>query len=487
MRWLSKALGGYRTRLIERLIPEVARSQDEIDQLGKQVVRTSKEMQQLGQHAESRRQEIEQLGHQVLSDREEIERLLQQIEQYRQDITQLGGHVGSNRDKIEQLGHQAASDRQETDQLGQRVVHYRQEIDQLGREVVHYRQEIDQLGQEFVHHRKYLSDEVARHSEEIDQLVSKCGATADAEARYRKEARCRQLISSAIARYFVMGERSEDASIRFEDVKVDSDANWIPEILGRAELSEPEFMVFKHFDQDTGTILDIGANYGYAAASMWAAGATSKILSFEPNPWHRPCLLRIKEMRPALFDFIHLALGSTDSWTRFIVPVIEGIGISALSSAAMEAEMDWGLPENLVQHMIRDHPGLDAPRLQFTEVTWHTERLDDVLPKYQFDIQVSDITAMKIDVEGFEAAVLAGAVHTLRAHKPLIMIEGANRNADVIAWLSPLGYSYADFVVDHVVLTDQLSSNSNGFFLHRDRLDHYRSIGLLRSGSSDVI
>ncbi len=52
MRWLSKTLGGYRARLIEKLIPEVVRSQDEIDQLGKQVARNSKEMQQLGQHAE---------------------------------------------------------------------------------------------------------------------------------------------------------------------------------------------------------------------------------------------------------------------------------------------------------------------------------------------------------------------------------------------------------------------------------------------------
>jgi FkbM family methyltransferase len=473
MRWLSKTLGGYRARLIERLIPEVVRNQDEIDRLGKQVLRNYKEIEQLGQHAELTRQAIEQLGDQVLSDRQAIEQLNQQIVLYRRDIEQLDGHVASNREKIEQFGRQAASHRQEIDQLGQRVVHYRREIDQLGQEVAHLRQDI--------------SKEIARHSQEIDQLNSKWGTTAEAEARYRKEARCRQLISSAIARYFVMGERSKDSSIPFEDVKVDSNAKWIPEILERAEVSEPEFMVFRHFDQDAGTILDIGANYGYAAASIWAAGARSKILSFEPNPWHRPCLLRIKEMRPGLFDFIHLGLGSTDSSTRFILPVIEGIGISALSSAAMETEIDWGLPENLVQHMIHDHPGLDSPRLQFTEVTWHTERLDDVLPKYSFDIEVSNITAMKIDVEGFEAAVLAGAVHTLRAHKPLIMIEGANRNADVVACLSPLGYTFADFVVDHVVLTDQLSSNSNGFFLHRDRLDHYRSIGLLRSGSGRVI
>jgi FkbM family methyltransferase len=459
MRWLSKTLGGYRARLIERLIPEVVRSQDEIDQLGKQVLRNSKEIQQLGQHAELGRQGIEQLSYQVLSDREKIGQVHQQIAQYRQDIEQLGCPVVANREKIEQLGQQAASDRQE----------------------------IDRLGQEIVHHRQDSSKEMARHTEEIDQLGRKWSETAEAEARYRKEARCRQLISSAIARYFFMDERSKDDSIPFEDVKVDSNANWIPEILGRAELSEPEFEVFKHFDQDAGTILDIGANYGYAAASIWAAGATSKILSFEPNPWHRPCLLRIKEMRSGLFDFIHLGLGSTDSSTRFIIPVIEGIGISALSSAAMEAEIDWGLPENLVQHMMHDHPGLESPRLQFTEVTWHTERLDDVLPKYPFDIDVSTITAMKIDVEGFEAVVLAGAVNTLRTHKPLIMIEGANRNADVVARLSPLGYIYADFVVDHVVLTDQLSSNSNGFFLHIDRLDYYRSIGLLRPRSSGSI
>jgi chromosome segregation ATPase len=252
MRWLSKTLGGYRARLIERLIPEVVRNQDEIDQLGKQVLRNCKEIQQLSQHAELTRQAIEQLGDQVLSDRQAIEQLHQQIVLYRRDIEQLGCHVASNREKIEQLGQQAASHRQEIDQLGQRVVHYRREIDQLGQEVAHHGQD--------------MSKEVARHSQEIDQLNSKWGTTAEAEARYRKEARCRQLISSAIARYFVMGERSKDSSIPFEDVKVDSNANWIPEILERAEVSEPEFMVFKHFDQDAGTILDIGANYGYAAA-----------------------------------------------------------------------------------------------------------------------------------------------------------------------------------------------------------------------------
>lgn len=252
-------------------------------------------------------------------------------------------------------------------------------------------------------------------------------------------------------------------------------------MLTRAEVSEPEFIAFKCFNGDRGAILDIGANYGYAAASIWAAGATSRILSFEPNPWHEPCLRRIKDMRAGLFDHIGIGLGSQAGETRFVIPVIEGVGISALGSAAIETETDWTIPENVLRHMMQDHPGVDSPRLQFTEVTWRTERLDDVLANRRFDIDLSDIIAMKIDVEGFEADVLTGAPRTLRTHTPLIMIEGANRNPAVVDCLSSIGYVYAEFSDDILALSDQPSSRANGFFLHGDRLDHYRTIGLLGS------
>ncbi|HBK04945.1 MAG TPA: hypothetical protein DDZ81_03665 [Acetobacteraceae bacterium] len=342
----------------------------------------------------------------------------------------------------------------------------------LTAEVVRNHEQIDQLNQQ-----------IERSSEALDQLNVQLAATDQAKVRYRKEAKCRQLICSTIARYFIIGERKigGQSVIRFEDVTVDSNPDWIPDILARSDLSEPEFVIFKHFNQDSGTILDIGANYGYAAASIWAAGATSKVLSFEPNPWHVPCLARIKELRPGNFDYLNLGLGTATSETRFVIPVIEGIGISALSSASIESETAWTIPENILHHMMQDHPDLELPRLQFTEVLWHTERLDDVLRNASFDVEVSSISAMKIDVEGFEADVLRGAPITLSTHKPLIMIEGANRNADVISCLNPAGYRYADLEGDHVVLSDEQSPRSNGFFLHEDRLDHYRSIGLLGS------
>jgi FkbM family methyltransferase len=298
---------------------------------------------------------------------------------------------------------------------------------------------------------------------------------------HQREARLRQLIGTVITRYFIKGDRSAETSIDYTDIEIDSNPDWIPELMARTGVSEPEFAIFKYFSNDDGVILDIGANFGYAAASMWAAGATSKILSFEPNPWHEPCLQRIKELRGHLFDHVGIGLGSRAGDTRFVIPVIEGIGISALGSAAIEMETDWTIPENVLRHMMQDHPDLDAPGLRFTEVTWRIERLDDVLANREFEVDVADITAMKIDVEGFEAEVLRGAIQTLRTHRPLIMIEGANRNPAVVDCLSPIGYVYAEFSDDVLVLSDQQSSRVNGFFLHGDRLDHYRAIGLLGS------
>jgi FkbM family methyltransferase len=359
-----------------------------------------------------------------------------------------------------EIAHQFERNREAIDQLAARLA-------ELTTEIAQKHGETDQ--------------DFKRNREATNQLTARLAEANQSILHYRKEAKCRQLIGSAIARYFIIGDRTSGGatSIRFEDVTIDSNPDWIPEILARTNPSEPEFIVFKHFNEDNGTILDIGANYGYAAASIWAAGATSTILSFEPNPWHMPCLARIKHLRPGKFDYLNVGLGAMTDETRYVIPVIEGVGISALSSAAMEAETAWTIPENVLHHMIQDNPDVEEPRLQFAEVIWHTQRLDDVLPTMVCDVGLSQISAMKIDVEGYEAKVLSGAPDTLLTHKPLIMIEGANRNPEVMSCLLSGGYRYADLEADHVVLSNEVSSRSNGFFLHESKLAHYRSIGLL--------
>ena len=299
--------------------------------------------------------------------------------------------------------------------------------------------------------------------------------------KFRKEAACRQLIGNVIARYFIKKERTSDISIGFSTLRPDSDPVWMTGVLERTTLTEPEFAIFRFFNDDTDTVLDIGANYGYSAATIWAAGATSKILSFEPNPWHVVCLEQIKQMRPGIFDFVNIALGSSPGELNFVLPVIEGTGVSGLMSASIESEMDWAIPENVLLYMVNYLPNVALPRLQFTEMTWEVAQLDTVLAGRSFDVPTDAISAIKMDVEGFEADVVAGAVNTLHRHKPLVMLEGANRDPDVVRQMTALGYRYADFNGDTLNLMTRASTRTSGFFLHDSRLQQYRDKGLLTS------
>jgi FkbM family methyltransferase len=297
--------------------------------------------------------------------------------------------------------------------------------------------------------------------------------------RSRKEALCRQQIGYAIARYFIKHERTPDLAIPFEQVTIDSNPVWVPDMLERKALSEPEFAVFRYFDDPTDTILDIGAHFGYSAASIWTAGSRAMVVSFEPNPWHIACLERIKAMRPTQFDYLTTGLGSTTGEVGFTMPVVEGTGISGLSSAAIESETDWAIPENILLYMMNDLAAVPMPRLQFSEARWPVARLDDVLSQHPITVSLTHISAIKIDAEGFEADVIAGAIATLDHHRPMVMIEGANRVPEVLAQLTARRYVYADFHGDGLVLSDKRSARTSGFYLHEMKLDTYRRIGLL--------
>jgi FkbM family methyltransferase len=304
-------------------------------------------------------------------------------------------------------------------------------------------------------------------------------ALRDDLARSRKEALCRQQIGYAIARYFIKHERTPDLSVPIESVTVDSNPVWVPDMLERKALSEAEFAVFRCFDDPADTILDIGAHFGYSAASIWTAGSRAMVVSFEPNPWHIGCLERIKAMRPTLFDYLTIGCGSTTGEARFTMPVVEGIGISGLSSAAIESETDWAIPENILFYMMNDLAAVPLPRLQFAEARWPVARLDDILNNHPISVPTDRISAIKIDAEGFEADVVAGAIATLDHHRPLVMIEGANRVPEVFAQLTARRFVYADFRDDGLMLSDERSSRTSGFFLHETKLDTYRRIGLL--------
>jgi len=298
----------------------------------------------------------------------------------------------------------------------------------------------------------------------------------------KKEVSLRHNVSVSIGRYFSQGRRTPDVAIPIGKVRVDScSVEWIPKMLEQG-IHEEEFSIFRFFQDPTETILDLGANYGYGAASIWASGSKACILSFEPNPWHFPCLQAIKDLKPGKFDFLGIGLGARASTQIFTMPVLEGVGLSSLCTADAVNELAWGIPENLVAHALKYLPDVAEPRIQFTEVAWQTISLDDALKSHSFAVPLKKIVAVKLDVEGFESEVIAGGMATLAGHRPLLLIEGANREKAVVDQLSGLGYCYGDFQNDKVVLTSRQSTRVGGFFLHSSRLAEYRDKGLVIEG-----
>jgi FkbM family methyltransferase len=214
--------------------------------------------------------------------------------------------------------------------------------------------------------------------------------------------------------------------ISCDEVRRDLAPDDVAEVLNGPPI-EPDFAIFRYFDQPSETVLDIGANIGMAAASIFNSGCRAAVVSFEPNPWHHPSLLRIKKRMRGRFDMLPTGLGVPRGQLRFVTPVIEGKAESTLSTADILGELDWGIPENLVSYLMNEPWNVAEPRIQFCESDWQIDTLDAAVAQARLDVSLERIAAIKLDVEGYEANVIAGGHQVLARHRPLLMVEGANR------------------------------------------------------------
>jgi hypothetical protein len=85
---------------------------------------------------------------------------------------------------------------------------------------------------------------------------------------------------------------------------------------------------------------------------------------------------------------------------------------------------------------------------------------------------------VKIDAETFEYQVLQGMQDTISRCRPLIMLEGANRDEQVRSFFAKHFYLFAERRGNKLTLSDGISSSDNGFFLAGERLDEYRQRGI---------
>ncbi|WP_339913206.1 FkbM family methyltransferase [uncultured Brevundimonas sp.] len=173
---------------------------------------------------------------------------------------------------------------------------------------------------------------------------------------------------------------------------------------------EPELALLPELVDPHRVAIDVGANSGVWSWSLLRVAR--EVHAFEPNP------KMFSRLKAALGNQVHLhtvALSDTAGEAEFIVPLTKrGYSNQHGSLSRMGADGAHGI------------------------VKVQTCRLDD--------LDIRDVGFIKVDVEGFECAVLAGAVETLKRERPVLVVELEERHtgrpiADLIREVESYGYA----------------------------------------------
>ena len=245
-----------------------------------------------------------------------------------------------------------------------------------------------------------------------------------------------------------------------------------------SSIHDNDYLVFKHFTDPGEAFIDIGANAGYSAASMWATGSRMGVISFEPIASYEKNLKEIGERAPFPHDYRICGLSDTPGSCVFYMPVCNGMGISAYTLIDLEifkrradiyAMTFYNEMKNLYNAEINTFSIYKFESLVST--------LDTVLEQEKFTVNTDKIAVMKLDTEGHEFYVLKGSLATIEKHQPLLMIE--HHNGDIEKLLREMGYTQVYRHGVNLSHGEQDKDNVfNYFYMAAGKINYYRELGL---------
>jgi FkbM family methyltransferase len=193
---------------------------------------------------------------------------------------------------------------------------------------------------------------------------------------------------------------------------------------------ERDFAFFAQCADQTGLFLDVGANAGMSAVSFRIFNKQAPILSLEPNPAHRRDLSFVGRLvKP--YEFRLIGAGDEEGFATLYVPSYRSIPITPLATFERQLiDSDWRL-DILFGSAVRRQDII----IEELRVPVHPIDDLDVAP-----------AVVKIDVEGFEAAVIRGMQQTLADHRPLLLLEWSRQFGEVEKLLR--GHDYVTSVFD---------------------------------------
>jgi FkbM family methyltransferase len=187
-------------------------------------------------------------------------------------------------------------------------------------------------------------------------------------------------------------------------------------------------LVTDHFVKPGATVVDVGASWGpftYHLARL--VGTSGVVYSYEPHPANAEALQRVAQARPGV-HFRAAAVSDVAGSAEMLVPRQGKHRVTAQSSLA---------------HGFEAVDGVDVDRLVVPTI-----RLDD-------EIGTSQVDFVKIDVEGYELAVLQGGASMFRRCLPPLLIEIEQRHLSVPignVFQNVLDLGYHLFYIDGPVL-----------------------------------
>ena len=223
------------------------------------------------------------------------------------------------------------------------------------------------------------------------------------------------------------------------------------------------------------TVLDVGAHWGYSVVAMRHQGLKSRIHSIEALPQNTRELARLRKVENGRYDFTQVAATETPCQLTFYIPAVNGVAVTGLNSTGgtltdYYAEYLAGLVTTYPAK--RGHPD----RFQVIRFKVAGKPIDHIVENLKL---ADSIVAIKMDVEGHEAPALRGARLLLSRSQPLLMVEGANRDAGVEAEMKSHGYQHHELRDGILHLHEEISMAQDGYWLHPKHYEFYRQSGLI--------
>lgn len=195
------------------------------------------------------------------------------------------------------------------------------------------------------------------------------------------------------------------------------------------KVHEADFKAFELISEKHPQLfLDVGANVGMSALSIFTVKPNAKIISFEPNPINYSHLDRIAD-RFDSFEYKKFGLSDKDELLNLYSPIYRNKRVTGLASFDYKSAEKSRLHSKTIYFF-------DVNKKSVECITSEVKTLDSLKlnPDY-----------IKIDVQGFEYQVLSGARETINRCKPIFLIERVKPDGDVYNFLKDFGYFIYQF------------------------------------------